>query len=192
MKRCFTLICLLSVVPVIGGTLSISEAPAPAFVDCESVTNAPIPVEMLQQTRIFTGEISLLATPSSMVEVAFGTSRNGDGLLLPGDEAFAVGWCGGVWFFASATNRVESAAVEGSGSRSLSFQLRLTDNGEPLRLSLSASGAKEAFPALMETPSDWMFSRGWDTARLTIRGVDNPAEDVSVRFSAHPWIILFR
>ena len=188
----FTLVALLSVLPALGGTVPLSEAPAAVFDDCESVTNAPIEAAMLQKTRVFTGEVSLLATPSNMVEVAFGTARNVDGVLLPGDEAFAVGWQGGAWFFASATNRVVSTAVEGSGRRSLSFQLRLSEDGEPLRLSLSASGVDDAFPALVEAPPEWMFFREWDTARLTIRGVDNPAEDVSVRFSADPWVILFR
>ena len=87
---------------------------------------------------------------------------------------------------------MEFAADEGPGRRTLSFQLRLDEDGEPLRLSLSVSGAEDAFPALVEAPPEWTFSREWDTVRLTIRGVDNPAENVSVRFSADPWMILFR
>lgn len=35
------LAALLSVLPVLGGTVPLSEAPATVFDDCESVTNAP-------------------------------------------------------------------------------------------------------------------------------------------------------
>ena len=36
---------------------------------------------------MFKGDVSLLATPSNVVEVAFATSRDGDGILLSGDGA---------------------------------------------------------------------------------------------------------
>ena len=40
------------------------------------MANAPIRASILQRTRLFEGGVSLLATPSNMVEVAFGTSRD--------------------------------------------------------------------------------------------------------------------
>ena len=57
---------------------------------------------------------------------------------------------------------MEFAADEGLGRRTLSFQLRLDEDGEPLRLSLSVSGAEDAFPALVEAPPEWIFSREWE------------------------------
>ena len=59
-------------------------------------------------------------------------------------------------------------------------------------LSLSADGAGDAFAALAASPPDWMFSRAWDAARLTVRGVDEAGEGVSVRLGADPWMLILR
>ena len=191
-RKTLLLLAFASALPAIGGTVAIPDSPAPAFLDLESVTNATIRASMLQSARVFEGTLSLLATPSNMVEVAFGTSRDADGVLLPGDESFSIGWREGAWFIASATNRVESAAMTNAASRSLSFQLRLTEDGEPHRLTLTATGAGDAFAALVADPPDWMFSRSWDAVRLTIRGADDPAEAVTVQFNTDPWVLIMR
>ena len=191
-RKTLLLLAFASALSSIGGTVGIPDSPVPAFADLESVTNAPIRASMLQRARVFEGTISLLATPSNMVEVAFGTSRYADGILLPGDEAFSVGWREGSWFIASATNRIESATVTNSASRSLSFQLRLSEDGEPHRLTIAATGAGEAFSTLASNPPDWMFSRDWNAVRLTIRGADDPAEAVSVKFNTDPWVLIMK
>ena len=191
-RKTLILLAFASALPAIGGTVAIPYSPAPAFLDLESVTNSTIRASMLQLARIFDGSLSLLATPSNMVEVAFGTSRDADGVLHPGDESFSVGWRKGCWFIASATNRVESDALTNAASRSLSFQLRLTEDGEPHRLTLTATDAGNAFASLVANPPDWMFSREWNAVRLTIRGADDSAETVSVKFSTDPWVLIMR
>ena len=191
-RKTLLLLAIASALPAAGGTVAVPDPPAPAFLDLESVTNAPIGASMLQSARVFDGRLSLLATPSNMVEVAFGTSRDADGVLLPGDESFSVGWREGSWFIASATNRIESATTTNATSRSLSFQLRLSEDGEPNRLTITATGAGDAFSALASNPPDWMFSSSWNVVRLTIRGADDPAEAVSVKFSTDPWVLIMR
>ena len=170
----------------------VGPAPAPAFIDMERSTNAPIQVESIQQCRVFECSISLLASPSNAVEVAFGTSRNGDGILHHGDETFAVGWEGGAWFIASATNRIYSVQQDGTTRRSLSFTLPLSEDGVPHTLSFSADGANNAFTPLVATPPIWMFSREWDAVRLTVRGVGEADESASVRFGPNPIFIILR
>jgi hypothetical protein len=189
-RKTLLLLAFASALPAVGGMVAIPEAPAPAYSDLESVTNAPIRASILQRARLFEGSVSLLATPSNMVEVAFGTSSNGE--LPPGSEAFSVGWREGSWFIASATNRIESAPATNSASRSLSFQLRLTEAGQPHRLTLTATGAGDAFASLVANPPDWLFSRDWNAVRLTIRGADDPAEAVTVKFNTDPWVLIMR
>ena len=189
-RKTILLLAFASALPAIGGTVAIPDSPAPAFLDTESVTNATIRATTLQRARVFEGGVTLLATPSNMVEVAFGTSSNGE--LPPGNESFSVGWREGVWFIASATNRIESAPATNSASRNLSFQLRLTEEGQPHRLTLTATGAGDAFASLVANPPDWMFSREWDAVRLTIRGADDPAEAVSVKFNTDPWVLIMK
>ena len=170
----------------------VGPAPVPTFDDMERTTNAPIQVESIQQCRVFECSISLLASPSNAVEVSFGTSRNGDGILHHGDETFAVGWEGGAWFVASATNQICSVQQEGAARRSLSLSLHVSEDGVPRKLSLSADGAGNAFSAIIDLPPEWMFSREWDAIRLTVRGACDSVESASVRFGPNPAFIILR
>ena len=187
-----TLAALLAATASLAWQTPVGPAPAPAFTDMERSTNAPISPEAIQRTRVFECSISLIATPSNAVEVAFGTSRNGDGILHHGDETFAVGWEGGAWFIASATNRIYSVQQDGTTRRSLSFTLHLSEDGAPRSLSLSATGTENAFPSLINSPPTWMFSREWDAVRLAVRGVSEADEAATVRFGPNPAFIILR
>ncbi len=124
----------------------VGPAPSPAFADMERTTNVMLQSKTLQHTRVFECSLSLLATPSNAVEVAFGTSRNGDNILQPGDETFAIGWEGGAWYATSATTRIFSALHEGAARSSLSFKLHVSEDGVSRTLSFFADGAENAFP----------------------------------------------
>ena len=170
----------------------VGPAPMPTFADMERTTNAVIQAGALQRCRVFECSVSLLATPSNAVEVAFGTSRNGDGILQPGDETFAIGWEGGAWYAASATNRIFSALHEGAARRSLSFKLHVSEDGVPRTLSFFADGAENAFSAIIDSPAAWMFSRTWAAIRLTVRGASDSVESASVHFGPNPALIILR
>ena len=170
----------------------LPSAPPPAHFDTESVTNAPIPRPVIESARIFRASVSLRATPSNNVEVAFGSSRDGDGVLLPGDESFAFGWENGVWFLASPTNRIRSTAFEQAAARSLSFQLRVREDGSPVSLVVSDAIAGGLFPDLTNAPPAWLFSRDWDTVRLTVRGTDERDENLSVRLDTDAGVLILR
>jgi hypothetical protein len=183
---------LITTATALAWQMPVGPAPDPAFADMERTTNAAIQTEVLHRTRVFECSLSLLATPSNAVDIAFGTSRNGDGILQPGDETFAIGWEGGAWYAASATNRICSAFLEGSARRSLSFTLHVSEEGVPRTLSLSADGAENAFSAIIDSPPAWMFSREWDAIKLTTRGAYDSAESASVRFGPNPAFIILR
>ena len=191
-KMIFGVLSFVPVISALAWQTPVGPAPVPAFADMERTTNATIQAETLQCCRVFECSVSLLATPSNAVEVAFGTSRNGDGVLHHGDETFAVGWEGGAWFVGSATNRIRAAQQEGTARRSLSFSLHLSENGVPRTLSLSATGTGNAFQSLIDMPPTWMFLREWDALRLTVRGVCDSVESASVRFGPNPAFIILR
>ncbi len=112
-----TLIASLAVAAALAWQTPVGPAPAPVFIDMERSTNVQIQAETIQQCRVFECSLSLLATPSNAVDIAFGMSRNGDGVLQSGDETFAIGWEGGAWFVASATNQICSVQQEGAARR---------------------------------------------------------------------------
>ena len=188
----FAIVASLAATAALAWQTPVGTAPMPVFADMERSTNAHIQVETLQRCRVFKCSLSLIATPSNAVEVAFGKSRNGVGVLHPGDEMFAIGWEGGAWFVASAANCIYSVQQVGTARRSLSFTLHISEDGAPHALSLSATGTENAFPSLINTPPTWMFSREWDAVRLTVRGVDEADEATSVRFGPNPAFIILR
>ena len=190
--RVLILASSLTTATALAWQMPVGPAPAPIFNDLERSTNATIKSETLQQCRVFKCSLTLLATPSNALEVAFGKSRNGDEALLPGDETFAIGWEAGAWFVASATSRTCSVQQEGAARRSLSFTLHVSEEGVPRTLSLSADGMENAFQSLIDMPPPWMFSREWDTVRLTVRGVGEADEAASVRFGPNPGYIILR
>jgi hypothetical protein len=183
---------LITTAAALAWQVPVGPAPTPVFIDMERSTNTQIQAETIQRCRVFECSLTLLATPSNAVEVAFGASRNGNGVLHPGDETFAIGWEGGAWFIASATNQICSVQQEGSARRALSFTLHLSEDGAPHSLSLSADDAENAFSAIIDLPPPWMFSREWDAVRLTVRGVGEVEEVASVRFGPNPAFIILR
>ena len=175
-----------------AGTIAVPGAPQSPYADTESVTNAAVRASLIQRARTFSGDIALYATPSNALEVAFGTSRNGDSILLPGDETLSVGWENGAWFIALPTNRIVSSAQGGADRRNLSFSVRMSEEGVPTKFTISGDGLGDAFAELCAAPPPWLFSRSWDTVRVTVNGVDATAEAVTIRLDNDPWLFIAR
>ena len=171
-----------------AGTVSIPATPESPYSDTESVTNAAVRTSLIQKARTFSGTVSLNASPSNTLEVAFGKSRNGEGLLLSGDEAFSLGWQDGAWFIDTPTNRITSTAQDGNSRRSLSFSVRVSADGVPTRFSIS----DDAFASLTNAPPAWLFSRDWDAVRVMAGGTDATAETVGIRLDNDPWLCIAR
>ena len=188
------LCCLLTALclSASAGELALPPAPPPAHFDTESVTNTPLLRPMMNRARLLRASVSLWATPSNNVEIAFGTSRGGDGVLLPGDESLAFGWENGAWFLASPTNRLRSAATNDAAQRTLSFKLRVREDGSPVSLSVADSVSGGLFPDVTNAPPAFVFSRDWDVVRLTVRGTDERDESLSVRLDTDAGILILR
>ena len=171
-----------------AGTVAVPATPESPHSDTGSVTNAAVRASLIRKTRTFSGTVSLNATASNMLEVAFGTSRNGDGILLPGDETFSLGWENGAWFIDTPTNRIAATVQEGDSRRSLSFSVRVSADGTPSRFSIS----DDAFASFTNAPPTWLFSRDWDAVRVTSSGMDATAEAVGIRLDNDPWLFIAR
>ena len=169
--------------------VAIPAAPPPAFADTESVTNAPLGAA-LARARFLRVELSLDATPSNNVEIVFGKAGDGGNAHASGEEEFSVGWDCGAWFIASPTNRITSGACEGTARRNLFLEVRVAEDGTPRKWTVTPSGG--VFADLPSSPPSWAFSRDWTAVRLTVRGVDERAESVSVRIGTDPGVIMLR
>ena len=195
MKRHAVTFCLALVLAGLSasaGEVAILSVPPPAHFDTESVTNTLLLRPMMEQARIFRASVSLWATPSNNVEVAFGTTRGGDGVLAAGDEDFAFGWENGAWFFASPTNRLRSAVTNDAAQRTFSFQVRVREDGSPVALSVPDAATGVLLSDMTNAPPAWLFSRDWDAVRLTVRGTDERNESLSVRLDTDAGILIMR
>ena len=180
--------------PLRAADLALPSPPPPLFADTESATHAPLRRATLARARLVRAELSLFATASNNVEVAFGAVRDGNGALLPGDETFAFGWENGAWFVASATNRVDAPAVgTNAAQRAIALSIRLRADGSPLSFEAREAGAtNELFASIAAAPPSWLFSRGWDTVRLTARGTDPRDEAAALRLDADAGVLILR
>ena len=60
------------------------------------------------------------------------------------------------------------------------------------RLSTKAAFVAGEKNAVAAAPPDWIFSRAWDTVRLTVRGTDERDEALSVRLDTDAGVLILR
>lgn len=195
MKTRTILLCFLlsaSAHGVLAHEVAIPSAPAPDRPDTESATNAVLPRATMRRARTLRTVLSLHATPSNNVEIAFGASDRADGSLPPGDEELAFGWENGAWFLASPTNRLRAVHSDLAETRTLVFDLRVEDDGTPTGLSIRDDAGPVPFPSFSERLPAWLFSRDWNVVRLTVRGTDPRDETLAVRLDADGSLLLLR
>ena len=192
-RRSFTIIramtralpLLLLCVAARAAEVRVPSAPPLAHFDTESVTNAPLPAAVAT-ARLLHCTVELTATSSNNVEVAFGRDADGDGALAEGEAAMRLGWDCGAWFLEGGTNRFEAAVAGPPLPARIELSLRVGESGVPVAWSC---GSLTNMPA---KPPAWLFSRGWDVVRLSVRGFSPRDELVSVRLDADASVLILR
>ncbi len=125
----FILISVL-LLPMLTFGIRVSDLPVGEYADTEVATNLPFRVSLDEMSRVEVS-LSLVATPTNVVEVSIGTDENGDGELSFEETAWAFGYSCGTWFtFDAKTEEVvtEEAASRSDGTRiERTFVLRKKD-----------------------------------------------------------------
>lgn len=158
--------------------------PPSPYADTESVTNVAFNAGVAGDS-VFTISLSLDASPSNNVEVAFGCDANGNGTLDDSEAAFAVGWDCGEWFFRDIAADIAGSCASSCGRRKLDWNLRLDQSLAPKTLRANVGGAVLPFPMTAT-----MYDPSWNVARVTVRGFGN-AEAV-LKFGATKEPLLMR
>jgi len=146
-------------------------------------------------TREFSLELSLTATPSNNVQVAFGFDASKDGYMPAEETKMTVGWLAGKWFILSEDQRVTytSGSYTGTASRTLLLTMKLNPDLTPKTLAFkNESGDAITFSDFPEAIPVWMRPRSWDTARLTARGWDDRDEEAKISLVLDGTKIIFR
>ena len=183
-------ICLAFAVSVAtAAPISFQPLPPTAFADTEVSTNCALAVWNSNMRR-FRFKLDFNATPSNNVQVAFGADADGDGSLGVAETSMAIGWDCGKWFVDTPPQgRLEAAPASVDGLHSLPVEVRLSPSGAAKSVAI-ADGDSAIFQELPNTGA--LYSRTWDTMRLTARGIDDPGEQFQLRLLPDGMVIFLK
>ena len=166
--------------------MRVNSLPAPEYADTEVSTNVCLEItELLAEgdnIRFFDVSLSLVATLTNNVEIAFGVDADEDGVLGCRERDFVLGWdCDG-WFWRDRRANVGSRfgeGTEGGAERTLSWRVKV--DGDHLPQSFSATDGRATLATGAATAA--MFSPQWNMARVVARGGVESNERISVKMS---------
>ena len=177
--------CLIAAV---SGAATVAVAPlsAPEYADTEVSTNvclgAAVATAVGDGLGYFDVTLSLRATPTNNVEIAFGVDTDGDGGLGRCERDFVLGWDCGAWFWRDRRTNVETRfgqEICSADRRTLRWRVDLDARRRPRRFA-----AREGDSVLAEgRATDAMFAALWTHGRVVARGLDAPDEAISVQMS---------
>ena len=201
----FLLVCLavfLLVNVAFAVNVIIPNMPDSEFSDNEASVNAVIPeIFANKQSKTFKFYLTLNATLSNNVEIAFGQAVPGDisvntPNLTHAETDLIVGWDCGRWFlrpkglrefyYSDVTNFVADA-------RTMSGVFRV--DSEDNLYSLEFNDGEESFVFQGLTVSncvDWLKPTEWDLLRVVSRGDDTDAENIKVSFNGNKTLIIIQ
>ena len=165
-----------------------SVLPPVEHLDTETVTNMPF-TAWQRNLRDFTVNLSIVATPSNNVEIAFGTDTGttgvspvGDGELSPDECDLIVGWDCGSWFVEDGETGERFTAVPagGCGLHDFALRVRLRHNGAIESVRFLDNGT-EVFAEIAASKPKWIHAPRWNRMHLVGRGENVRAGE---RFSA--------
>ena len=164
------------------GAVEVGGLPAWEFADTEVTTNVPFAFPQANVKHFFLS-MELAGTPSNNVQVAFGRDANTNGVLEVEEAGFAIGWDCGEWKVR------EGMRDEGRGMREWRAEEVTTNRVKVLDVDLQVANARGRRIVSAENGAalEWgeerklprtMYDNGWDTLRLTVRGVDQTDESL--------------
>ena len=122
------LLCALQL-PMLTFGIRVPDLPVCEYADTEVAMNLPFRVNLDDMSRVEIS-LSLIATPTNVVEVAIGEDADGDGELSFEETAWTFGYSCGTWFAFDAEMEkvVAEAASRSDGTRiERTFVLRKKD-----------------------------------------------------------------
>lgn len=196
MRNVFLFAWSLSVLSGAAVTLDVMRLPGPSFADREVSGDASLPASRTIDLRTFRLEMTFDSSPSNNVQVAFGRDNlPSDGFLAAEETDFIVGWDCGEWVLRlqGLTDRHTFTPETPEGRRTLTASVRVDAQGAPQSVAFRDGTAEFTFGGLALTPfPDWLRPDLWTRLRVTVRGTDIPAENVSVKFMQDGAIVTLR
>ena len=161
-----------------------------AYEDTESSVSVPFPL-VGGNDREFSLTLSLHATVSNRLDVAFGIDRNGDGYLSLEESEIIIGWSCGKWFFVDRRSDVSDVTHDNPGAKDFVWRLRLDGAHNVKRVEILADG-KDVLPTVVAKCCSSYFNSRWNILRVSTCGIVDPEESVKIKLLADGLLVRIR
>ena len=168
----------------------LPQTPVSTYEDTESSISAQLPA-LDENDREFSLSLSLIATASNHLEVAFGLDKNRDGELSLDESELLIGWSCGKWFFSDRRSDVTDVTDADGGKKSFVWRLRL-DGEHKAKRAIAFADSQEVLAIAMEKCCSSYFNPQWNMVRVTSCGVDCLSENVKIVSTADGLLIRVR
>ena len=168
----------------------LPQTPVSTYEDTESSISAQLPA-LDENDREFSLSLSLIATASNHLEVAFGLDKNRDGELSLDESELLIGWSCGKWFFSDRRSDVTDVTDADGGEKSFVWRLRL-DGEHKAKRAIAFADSQEVLAIAMEKCCSSYFNPQWNMVRVTSCGIDSLAEKVKIVSTADGLLIRVR
>ncbi len=173
-----------------GREVLLPQTPVSMYEDTESAISVPFSA-FDENDREFSLSLSLMATASNHLEVAFGLDKNRDGELSLDESELSIGWSCGKWFFSDRRSQVSQVVSEDSGEKNFIWWLRLGGQHYAKKAKAFVNGKEVLISSMVDCRSTYFSSR-WDMVRVTSCGVDRPLRDIVIESTADGFSVRVR
>lgn len=194
-------VCLFLINNISAVNITIPDMPDSQFADNEASVNAVIPEIFDRQSKTFKFSITLNATSSNNVEIAFGqavpVNISGNTPNLTHEETdLIVGWDCGRWFLRPKGLRefyYSNVTNFAAGERTMSGVFRVDSEDSLYSMYFKDGDESFTFDGVTASNSvDWLKPTEWNLLRVVSRGDDTDAENIKVSFSGDKTLIIIR
>ena len=168
----------------------LPQTPVSTYEDTEPTISVQLPA-LKENDREFSLSLSLIATASNHLEVAFGLDKNRDGDLSLDESELLIAWSCGKWFFSDRRSDVTDVTDADGGEKSFVWRLRLDGEHYAKKAKAFVNGKEVLISSMVDCRSTYFSSR-WDMVRVTSCGVDRPLEDIVIESTADGFSVRVR
>ena len=187
MKTSGFILCLFLCTTAFAGSVAVPRLPPSEYLDTEVSTN--VVFSLPEKADMFTVELSLNATPTNNVQIAFGRA-SADGAFPSPEAELTLGWDCGKWFIQAPDARTRLEA-EPSGTnlfKTVSLSLTLRSDGT-VREATVTDGSTRLFA---DEPLVFSSATSWNMLEAVARGVGIHGETFAVTHTTYGTRLIWR
>ena len=205
MKLNIFIVIVLFSISLFGVVVDVPRVPLSQFIDGESSKDQSFQSNLPNRARTFEIEMSLNATLTNNIQIAFGkdqavpgdiSTKNPDGCdgkLAAEETDLILGWDCGKWFLwpKGLRTRYDSVVTNFvAGQRTLKVAIEISPSDELKAITFNDNDKTFAFAGFkLKDNVGWVKPDDWSLLRVTTRGADIADEDVRVKFDFNKMVI---